>query len=58
MFLRYWLAGQPAIVIKGVDRLVFNKPDDFQYRRLVSGRYEWCSLKFGVDYLQFTFSKD
>ena len=58
MFLRYWLVDGKATVIKNVDRLVWKSPDDFQYRRLVAGRYEWTCLKYGVDYLQFTFSKD
>lgn len=58
MVLRYWVNDGKATVVEGVDRLVFNKSDDFQVRRYVADRYEWCKLKYGVDYLQFTLSKE
>jgi len=58
MVLRYWVKDGKATVVEDVDRLVFNSPHDFQVRRFVADRYEWNSLKFGIDYLQFTLSKE
>jgi len=58
MFFRYWLEDGKATVIEDVDRLVFDSLISLQYRRFVVDRYEWYSLKYGLDYLQFTMSKD
>lgn len=58
MFFRYWMEDGKATVIENVDRLVFDSLDKLQYRRLVAGRYQWTNLKYGLDYLQFTMSKD
>lgn len=58
MFFRYWLEDGKATVIEKVDRLVFDSLIKLQYRRVVAGRYEWTNLKYGIDYLQFTFAKE
>lgn len=58
MFFRYWLEDGKATVIEKVDRLVFDSLIKLQYRCVVAGRYEWTNLKYGIDYLQFTFAKE
>ena len=54
MVLRYWLVDGKATTVEDVDRLVFISLLDFSYRRFVVDRYDWCKLKYGVDFLQFT----
>jgi hypothetical protein len=58
MFFRYWKEDGKATVVEDVDRLVYDSPEKLQYRCFINGRYDWYSIKFGVDYLQFTMSKD
>ena len=58
MFFRYWMEDGKATVVENVDRLVFDSPDKLQYRACNHHRYDWFSLKFGIDYLQFTMSID
>lgn len=58
MFLRYWMHDGKATVIEAVDRIVFDSLDKLQFRCVVAGRFEWCNLKYGIDYLQFTMSED
>ena len=56
MVLRYWKNKGLALVKKDVDRVLFKSIDDLQFRYVLSGRYEWVSLKYGVDYLEFALS--
>ena len=58
MFFRYWKEDGKATVIENVDRLVFDSCVKLQYRTCKENRFDWNSLKFGIDYLQFTMSKD
>jgi len=58
MFFRYWKEDGKATVVECVDRLVFDSLIKLQYRTAVGTRYDWHSLKYGIDYLQFTMSKD
>lgn len=58
MVFRYWKIDGKATVIENVDRLVYDSPEKLQYRRFINDRYEWSSIKFGVDYLQFTTSRE
>jgi len=58
MFLRYWKEDGKATVIENVDRLVFDSLVKLQYRTFHADRYEWHNIKFGLDYLQFTMSKE
>lgn len=58
MFFRYWKEDGKATVIENVDRLVFDSIEKLQYRVWTNHRYDWHSIKFGHDYLQFTMSKD
>jgi len=58
MFLRYWKEDGKATVIENVDRLVFDSCVKLQYRTFHADRFEWFSIRFGFDYLQFTMSKD
>lgn len=56
MVFRYWKEDGKATVIEDIDRVVFDSLQKLQFRYMVSGRYVWENLEFGVDYLQYTIS--
>lgn len=58
MFLRHWKVDGKATVIENVDRLVLDSGLKLQYRTCNADRYDWFSIQFGIDYLQFTMGKD
>jgi len=49
---------EKANVIKDVDRLVFNCPDNVTVRASVYGQLEWKHLAFGKDFVQFTMATE
>jgi len=58
MVLRYWLEDGHTTAIQNVDRVVFNSLHDMNIRFAVSDLFQWQSLGYGVDYIQFTVTKE